>query len=42
MKASEVETAKSLDQPFQPHTKITASVEGPYGHEVPYHLMYVS
>nr|ADR70888.1 ferric reductase oxidase [Manihot esculenta] len=40
MKASEVETAKSPDQPFQPHTKITASVEGPYGHEVPYHLMY--
>ncbi|KAJ4717668.1 Ferric reduction oxidase [Melia azedarach] len=24
----------------QPHAKITASVEGPYGHEVPYHLMY--
>ncbi|KAK2665864.1 hypothetical protein Ddye_004438 [Dipteronia dyeriana] len=23
-----------------PHTKITASVEGPYGHELPYHLMY--
>lgn len=27
--------------PFQPHSKITASVEGPYGHESPYHLMYV-
>ncbi|KAF2317265.1 hypothetical protein GH714_019180 [Hevea brasiliensis] len=40
MKTSEVETAKLLDQPFQPHAKITASVEGPYGHEVPYHLMY--
>lgn len=26
--------------PFQPHSKITASVEGPYGHESPYHLMY--
>ncbi|KAF2317263.1 hypothetical protein GH714_019165 [Hevea brasiliensis] len=39
MKTSEVETAKLLDQPFQPHAKITASVEGPYGHEVPYHLI---
>ncbi|KAH9750110.1 Ferric reduction oxidase 7 [Citrus sinensis] len=26
--------------PLLPPTKITASVEGPYGHEVPYHLMY--
>ncbi|KAA8545349.1 hypothetical protein F0562_020133 [Nyssa sinensis] len=26
--------------PFQPHSKITASVEGPYGHESPYYLMY--
>lgn len=26
--------------PFSPHSKITASVEGPYGHEIPYHLMY--
>ncbi|XP_050224586.1 ferric reduction oxidase 7, chloroplastic-like [Mercurialis annua] len=24
----------------QPNLKITASVEGPYGHQVPYHLMY--
>ncbi|KAK4587892.1 hypothetical protein RGQ29_019053 [Quercus rubra] len=24
----------------RPQTKITASVEGPYGHELPYHLMY--
>ncbi|KAK7331216.1 hypothetical protein VNO77_25434 [Canavalia gladiata] len=28
------------DSSVQPHTVITASVEGPYGHEVPYHLMY--
>lgn len=28
------------DQPLRSHTKITASVEGPYGHELPYHLMY--
>ncbi|KAL2477672.1 Ferric reduction oxidase 7 [Forsythia ovata] len=28
-------------KPFlQPHTKITASIEGPYGHESPYHLTY--
>ncbi|XP_050226397.1 ferric reduction oxidase 7, chloroplastic-like [Mercurialis annua] len=32
--------AELQDQPSQPHPKITASVEGPYGHEVPYHLMY--
>nr|XP_023899736.1 ferric reduction oxidase 7, chloroplastic-like [Quercus suber] len=25
---------------LRPQTKITASVEGPYGHEFPYHLMY--
>ncbi|KAF2317255.1 hypothetical protein GH714_019099 [Hevea brasiliensis] len=31
MKTSEVETAKLLDQPFQPHAKITASVEGHMG-----------
>lgn len=26
---------------LQPHSKISASIEGPYGHESPYHLMYV-
>ena len=26
---------------FKPNTTLTTSVEGPYGHEVPYHLMYV-
>lgn len=26
---------------LQPGSKITASIEGPYGHESPYHLMYV-
>lgn len=26
--------------PLRPHTKLTVSVEGPYGHESPYHLMY--
>lgn len=31
----------SEELPFSPHSKITASVEGPYGHEIPYHLMYV-
>ncbi|KAG5528424.1 hypothetical protein RHGRI_029188 [Rhododendron griersonianum] len=25
---------------LQPHANITVSVEGPYGHESPYHLMY--
>ncbi|GAV63751.1 Ferric_reduct domain-containing protein/FAD_binding_8 domain-containing protein/NAD_binding_6 domain-containing protein [Cephalotus follicularis] len=35
---SEAEPTKAL--PSQPSSKITASVEGPYGHEVPYHLMY--
>ncbi|XP_050289052.1 ferric reduction oxidase 7, chloroplastic-like [Quercus robur] len=28
------------DLHLRPQTKITASVEGPYGHELPYHLMY--
>ncbi|KAM3714978.1 hypothetical protein ACJW31_01G373300 [Castanea mollissima] len=28
------------DLHLQPQTKITASIEGPYGHELPYHLMY--
>ncbi|XP_031263189.1 ferric reduction oxidase 7, chloroplastic-like [Pistacia vera] len=32
---SEAESEEEL-----PNTKITASVEGPYGHELPYHLMY--
>ena len=27
---------------LRPQTKITASVEGPYGHELPYHLMYAT
>ncbi|KAL3515803.1 hypothetical protein ACH5RR_022705 [Cinchona calisaya] len=27
-------------QLLRPHSKISASVEGPYGHEVPYHLTY--
>ena len=27
--------------PFQPCSTITASVEGPYGHQSPYHLKYV-
>ncbi|KAK9286399.1 hypothetical protein L1049_014795 [Liquidambar formosana] len=34
--AEESQTELSI----QPHSKITASVEGPYGHESPYHLMY--
>ncbi|KAI3445519.1 hypothetical protein Pfo_002184 [Paulownia fortunei] len=28
------------EQLLQPYSKITASVEGPYGHESPYHLTY--
>ena len=28
-------------QPLQPHSNLSVSVEGPYGHESPYHLMYV-
>lgn len=28
-------------EPLQPHANITVSVEGPYGHESPYHLTYV-
>ncbi|TQD96059.1 hypothetical protein C1H46_018401 [Malus baccata] len=35
---SEVEHQREL--PWTPRAKITASVEGPYGHEIPYHLMY--
>lgn len=34
------ETEQQVDFRFQSHPKITASVEGPYGHEMPYHLMY--
>ncbi|KAH7520875.1 hypothetical protein FEM48_Zijuj08G0192100 [Ziziphus jujuba var. spinosa] len=34
------ETEPEEESPFKPHTKLTASVEGPYGHELPYHLMY--
>ncbi|GFZ09493.1 ferric reduction oxidase 6 [Actinidia rufa] len=29
-----------IEQPLQPHSNLTVSVEGPYGHESPYHLMY--
>jgi hypothetical protein len=29
----------SEDLSVKPNTVVTASVEGPYGHEVPYHLM---
>lgn len=32
--------AEMQDSPSPAHPRITASVEGPYGHEVPYHLMY--
>ncbi|CAL9205578.1 unnamed protein product [Musa hybrid cultivar] len=35
---SKVPEQPQISVPSQP--KITASVEGPYGHEVPYHLMY--
>ncbi|KDP32466.1 hypothetical protein JCGZ_13391 [Jatropha curcas] len=37
---SAAEAADLQEQPTQPNAKITACVEGPYGHEVPYHLMY--
>ncbi|KAM5574161.1 hypothetical protein ABKV19_013583 [Rosa sericea] len=30
----------SEDVPCSLPTKLTASVEGPYGHEIPYHMMY--
>lgn len=36
LKISKAESEQELLNP-----KITASVEGPYGHELPYHLMYV-
>ncbi|XP_050273124.1 ferric reduction oxidase 7, chloroplastic-like isoform X1 [Quercus robur] len=32
--------SSEADLHLQPQTKIIASVEGPYGHELPYHLMY--
>ncbi|KAF3440642.1 hypothetical protein FNV43_RR18926 [Rhamnella rubrinervis] len=35
---SERESQK--ESPFRPYTELTASIEGPYGHEFPYHLMY--
>ncbi|XP_031380452.1 ferric reduction oxidase 7, chloroplastic-like isoform X2 [Punica granatum] len=34
-----IEIRDQNETAFQPH-KITASVEGPYGHELPYHLTY--
>ncbi|XP_004486416.1 ferric reduction oxidase 7, chloroplastic-like [Cicer arietinum] len=37
-KITEVDAPEGLS--VQPRTVVTASVEGPYGHEVPYHLMY--
>lgn len=41
-KISNISTEESRTElSIQPHSKITASVEGPYGHESPYHLMYV-
>lgn len=30
-----------VDRLLQPNLKLKASVEGPYGHESPYHLMYI-
>jgi predicted ferric reductase len=38
LNSSEAELQKELH--LRPQTKITASVEGPYGHGLPYHLMY--
>ncbi|GMN59479.1 hypothetical protein TIFTF001_028563 [Ficus carica] len=34
------EATPEEEQPLKPQTKLTASIEGPYGHESPYHLMY--
>ncbi|KAK6915807.1 Ferric reductase transmembrane component-like domain [Dillenia turbinata] len=31
---------QNQEMPLQPHSKITASVEGPHGHESPYDLMF--
>ncbi|XP_059446528.1 ferric reduction oxidase 7, chloroplastic [Corylus avellana] len=38
LNSSEAELQEELH--LRPQTKITASVEGPYGHGLPYHLMY--
>jgi ferric-chelate reductase len=40
-KVSDIAEESQLELPVQPHSQIMASVEGPYGHESPYHLMYV-
>ncbi|KAL0012952.1 hypothetical protein SO802_000021 [Lithocarpus litseifolius] len=32
--------SSGVDLNLRPQTMITASIEGPYGHELPYHLMY--
>ncbi|KAL5539382.1 hypothetical protein UlMin_042914 [Ulmus minor] len=41
LRASILNTSETVpgNQPLK-HHKLTTSVEGPYGHEVPYHLMY--
>lgn len=36
----ELQKEEDGDDHLRPQTQMTASVEGPYGHEVPYHLMY--
>lgn len=36
----DISEAEQPASPSQPRPKLTASVEGPYGHEAPYHLMY--
>lgn len=33
--------ANQLEQPLQPHSNLRISIEGPYGHESPYHLTYI-
>lgn len=41
LNSSDAELQKEEDEDdLLPQTLMTASVEGPYGHEVPYHLMY--
>ncbi|XP_062095674.1 ferric reduction oxidase 6-like [Humulus lupulus] len=40
LNASASEAVPEEELPLKPNTKLTASVEGPYGHECPYHLMY--
>ncbi|KAJ4840044.1 Ferric reduction oxidase 7, chloroplastic [Turnera subulata] len=37
---TDIHGAESMDSSSPSIPRITASVEGPYGHEVPYHLMY--